>query len=647
MRWVTFDYQQIERVGVLREGDMVFALAAGIRLIDLIADGADALASAGQQALDDPDLVVPLGDVVLRAPIPRSPAIRDCLCFLDHMRNIEQAAGRGRTLADRWYEIPAFYFACPTTVIGPHDDAPIAPGSAWFDFELEIAAVIGAGGTDLTLEQAQNSIIGYTIYNDWTARDLQIREASLAIGQAKGKDCAVTLGPYLVTPDELMQFHDGGRLALSVTAVVNGKPIGSGNTADMDWSFAEVISYASRGVELRPGEIFGSGTVPTCTLVEHLDLGNLAAFPGWLRDGDVVALEVEGLGRTEQRVRATPKPHPLPLRKNPDAKPRPMRVNPAPTPHVPFTKGLHDLGHDVWTWLAPDGGYGWSNAGLIGGDGASLLVDTLFDLTLTQEMLAAMSAITDGRPLSHAVITHSNGDHTHGNQLLGQAVQIIAAAETDHEIRHEISPDLLQLVLYADLGPELGPYARERFGPFDFGGITLRAADMTFDRELTVNVGGREVRVLNLGPAHTGADSVVHVPDAGVLFAGDLLFIGCTPVVWEGPLSNWVRACDAMLALGADTVVPGHGPVTDAAGIRGVREYLSFVIDASEQAHQKGLSFIEAAAAIDLGEYAKWLDAERIVANVYCHYRQIEPETPELNLFALLALQAQWLTQRG
>ncbi|MGV0554644.1 fumarylacetoacetate hydrolase family protein, partial [Mycobacterium kansasii] len=204
----------------------------------------------------------------------RPPSIRDSLCFLDHMRNCQAALGAGRTLGDSWYRIPAFYFACPATVLGPYDDAPTAPGSAWQDFELEIAAVIGTGGKDLTVEEAEQAIIGYTIFNDWSARDLQQMESQLGIGQGKGKDSGVTLGPYLVTPDELEPYRHPsypGRLDLRVTALVNDVVIGSGSTAQMDWTFGEVISYASRGVTLSPGDVIGSGTVPTCTLVEHLN----------------------------------------------------------------------------------------------------------------------------------------------------------------------------------------------------------------------------------------------------------------------------------------------------------------------------------------------------------------------------------------
>lgn len=645
MKWVTFHGDDEERVGVLSGAD-IYATPPGVTLLELIGRGADGLREAGEDALRSPSAVVRLDQVRLLAPIPRPPSIRDSLCFLDHMRNCQAAFGSGRMLADTWYRIPAFYFACPATVLGPYDDAPTAPGSAWQDFELEIAAIVGTAGSDLTVEQAERAIIGYTIFNDWSARDLQQLEGQLAIGQGKGKDSGVTLGPYLVTPDELEPHRRDGRLDLQVTALVNDTVIGSGSTAQMDWTFGEVISYASRGVTLVPGDVIGSGTVPTCTLVEHLNPAALESFPGWLRDGDVVTLRVEGLGETRQTVRAGGAPHPLPARPNPDAAPAPARVNRAPA-KVPYTRGLHEVADRVWAWTLPDGGYGWSNAGLVAGDGASLLVDTLFDLALTREMLAAMKPITEGAPITDALITHSNGDHTHGNQLLDAPVRILAARGTADEIAHGMAPEMLAMVQTANLGPVATPYARDRFGHFDFSGITIRNADQTFDYELTIDVGGRRVDLLNLGPAHTAADSVVHVPDAGVLFGGDLLFIGCTPIVWAGPIANWIRACDVMIALDAPIVVPGHGPVTDPDGIRAVRGYLAHVAEHAEAAHRRGLSWAEAADTIDLGEYATWLDAERVVVNVYQRYRELDPGTPQLEVMALLVMQAEWLAKRS
>ncbi|OBG00309.1 2-hydroxyhepta-2,4-diene-1,7-dioate isomerase [Mycolicibacter sinensis] len=316
MRWVTYRSEDGERTGVLH-GEVIHAAAPGTTLLDLIGLGADGLREAGERALTAPSATVRLDQVALMAPIPRPPSIRDSLCFLDHMRNCLAATGRSRELDDVWYQIPAFYFACPTTVLGPYDDVPAAPGSACQDFELEVAAVIGTPGANLSVAEAERAIIGYTIFNDWSARDLQAQEGVLAIGQGKGKDSGVTLGPYLVTPDELEPYRRDGKLSLHATAIVNDVIVGLGSTGAMDWSFGEIISYASRGVPLAPGDVFGSGTVPTCTLVEHLDPAAPQSFPGWLRDGDVVTLQVQGLGEVRQTVRASVPPIPLAQRPRP------------------------------------------------------------------------------------------------------------------------------------------------------------------------------------------------------------------------------------------------------------------------------------------------------------------------------------------
>lgn len=316
MRWVTYRGEDGERTGVL-DGDVIHALPPGVTLLELIRLGADGLRDAGERALNSPSEKRRADQAVLMAPIPRPPSIRDSLCFLDHMRNCLAATGRSRDLDATWYRIPAFYFACPTTVLGPYDDAPMAPGSRCQDFELEVAAIIGTAGANLSVEQAERAIIGYTIFNDWSARDLQAQEGVLAIGQAKGKDSGVTLGPYLVTADELEPYRRDGKLSLHVTAIVNDVIVGTGSTEAMDWSFGEVISYASRGVPLEPGDVIGSGTVPSCTMLEHLDPALPQPFPGWLSDGDVVTLQVQGLGEVRQTVRASAAPIPLAERPRP------------------------------------------------------------------------------------------------------------------------------------------------------------------------------------------------------------------------------------------------------------------------------------------------------------------------------------------
>ncbi len=210
----------------------------------------------------------------------------------------------GQELDPTWYEIPVFSFTNPAAVLGPHDDVAISPGSAVFDYELEVAAVIGTPGSDLAPAEAAAHIAGYTILCDWSARDLQMREMKLGLGPAKGKDSATTLGPYLVTPDEL------GGLDLAMTAAVNGRAYSAGRLSDLYWSFAQLIAYASRGTRLVPGEVIGSGTVGTGCILELSRVHGAGAYP-WLAAGDEVRLAVQGLGAQRARVVAGRSPIPL------------------------------------------------------------------------------------------------------------------------------------------------------------------------------------------------------------------------------------------------------------------------------------------------------------------------------------------------
>ena len=240
---------------------------------------------------------------------------------------------------------------------------------------------------------------------------------------------------------------------------------------------------------------------------------------------------------------------------------------------VAYEKGLHELGDGLFAYLQPSGGWGWSNAGLITADGTSLLVDTLYDLHLTREMLDSMAAVLELHPIAAALNTHSNPDHCFGNELLPKATEIYASAVSAAEMQ-EVSPQLLQgLKTAPGLSAEMAAFVDRAFGPFDFEGITVRTPTQTFTGRLDLQIGDRGVSFVELGPAHTGGDTIVHVPDADVVFTGDLLFIEGTPIVWAS-LSNWIAACDRIIELGASVLVPGHGPVTDASGIRDVRRYL-------------------------------------------------------------------------
>lgn len=295
-------------------------------------------------------------------------------------------------------------------------------------------------------------------------------------------------------------------------------------------------------------------------------------------------------------------------------------------PHQ-YEHGLHELGDGCFAYLQPDGSWGWSNAGLVVGDGVSLLVDTLFDLRLTGRMLESMAAATRGAPISTVVNTHANGDHCYGNQLVGDA-EIIASRAAAEEMGH-VPPSMLA-ALNAAPG-ELGEIFRGFFGAFEFEGIELRLPTRTFEGRLELEIGGRLIELIEVGPAHTNGDVIVHVPDSRTVYTGDLLFIGGTPIAWAGPLSNWVAACDVIAGLGADVVVPGHGPLTDAAGVAAVRDYLAFVDSEATVRFHAGVDAFEAAGEIarQIGApgstYAAWGEAGRIAVNVDTVYRNLDP----------------------
>jgi glyoxylase-like metal-dependent hydrolase (beta-lactamase superfamily II) len=288
---------------------------------------------------------------------------------------------------------------------------------------------------------------------------------------------------------------------------------------------------------------------------------------------------------------------------------------------IPYTRGLHKLTEHCHAWLVPDGTWGWSNAGLVTGTGQSLLSDTLFDLPMTQEMLTGLQPVTNEHPIRTVVNTHANGDHWFGNELVADA-EIISSAATAEEMATN-GPELIMGLLKQ--GGAIGRFANHIFEPFTFSGITPTPATRTFTGELSVDVGGTEARIIQLGPAHTAGDSVVFVPSERVLYAGDLLFIGGTPISWAGPITNWITACDRMLALDPQFVVPGHGPVVDASGIHKVRDYLSWIHEQATQRHERGMSAEEAMRDIDLGRFAELDEHGRIAQNVLAVYYELDP----------------------
>jgi glyoxylase-like metal-dependent hydrolase (beta-lactamase superfamily II) len=288
-----------------------------------------------------------------------------------------------------------------------------------------------------------------------------------------------------------------------------------------------------------------------------------------------------------------------------------------------YTKGLHDLGNSVYAYLQPDGSWGWSNAGLITDGEASLLVDTLFDLKLTQEMLDTMrKSVPASSHIDMVLNTHANGDHCFGNQLVADS-RIISSKHTADQIPTETTPDQLLLLLRDQGQGLLGEFLRRSFGAFDFNNITLTLPKETFEGELTVKVGNKEVHLIELGPAHTLGDTVAYIPADKVIFTADLLFIGGHPIAWSGPVSNWIRACDYILSLDVETIVPGHGPITDKQGISELKGYFEYVFAETRKRYEAGMSPFEAAKSIAMDRYASWTDGERIAVTVGTIYREL------------------------
>jgi 2-keto-4-pentenoate hydratase/2-oxohepta-3-ene-1,7-dioic acid hydratase in catechol pathway len=306
MRWVTYlSADGTERPGLLRDGS-VHGLD-GTLLALISSEGG--LAAAADRAVAAPVEVVDLADVRLSAPIPRPPSVRDFLSFEEHLHNALHALGR-TDVPPVWFEQPVFYFSNPAAIRGPDEEIPISPGCEAFDYEVEVAAVVGRAGSDLTPAEAEAHIAGYTIFCDWSARDVQAHESTIGLGPAKGKDGATSIGPVLVTPDELEPHRDGKGYRLAMRASVNGRDAGGGTWADIHWSFAQMLAYASRGTRLLPGDVIGSGTVGTGCLLELSGLHGSERFP-WLRPGDVVTIEVERLGAITGQIVAGPAVVPL------------------------------------------------------------------------------------------------------------------------------------------------------------------------------------------------------------------------------------------------------------------------------------------------------------------------------------------------
>jgi len=317
---IAFEWARSNKPGMLahelREGPLPDTLLGLLRLSpDFIQSarlviGALAALSTEKLLHMEPGLAYPQNQVRLRAPIPEPPSVRDFYAFEQHVKTAR--AKRNLDMIPEWYEIPVFYFSNPAAINGPDDPIAYPKGTEWLDYELEVACVIGKPGKDIPVEAAADYIAGYTIMNDWSARDVQRKEMLMSLGPAKGKDFATSLGPWLVTPDELADRRAGlgktERYEMTMLARVNGQKLSRGNFKDIYYSFPQLIAHASTNVWLKPGDVIGSGTVGTGCLLEltppapTLPADQRPPAPisyeqlRWLQRGDVVELEIDGLG---------------------------------------------------------------------------------------------------------------------------------------------------------------------------------------------------------------------------------------------------------------------------------------------------------------------------------------------------------------
>jgi fumarylacetoacetate (FAA) hydrolase len=238
----------------------------------------------------------PFSEVQLTTPLPRPISVRDFYAFEDHVKTAR--ANRGLEIVPEWYEIPVFYFSNHLAIKGPEEAITKPDNCEWLDYELEIACIIGKEGRDISADEADSYIFGYCIMNDWSARDLQATEMKVGLGPAKGKDFATSLGPAIITKDELEPFYLDNKYDLSMTATINGKLLSQGNFRDIYYTFGQMIERASDGVTLYPGEVIGSGTVGTGCILE---LGT--EVHRWLKYGDKVELEITGLGKLVNTIK--------------------------------------------------------------------------------------------------------------------------------------------------------------------------------------------------------------------------------------------------------------------------------------------------------------------------------------------------------
>lgn len=311
---------------------------------------------------------------------------------------------------------------------------------------------------------------------------------------------------------------------------------------------------------------------------------------------------------------------------------------------VSFEKGLHQLTKHVYTYLLPPGTWGLNNAGLIVDD-KSVLIDTLYDIPSTQILKNDISkVIGTEKAVDYVINTHANGDHFYGNSLFKDSTILSTKICADEML--DMLPKKMEMFqkLYFLLG-KAGKYFNREFKRFKFSGIETELPSRTFKDEFILNLKNLEVHLKDLGPVHTKSDVVVHIPEEKVIFAADILFINGTPIIWEGPYENMMKACDYIIGTKSEYIVPGHGPVAVNRDVEKVKSYCSFIYEKSIKCNEKGMSVYDASVSIDLGEYKQWHHPERIVLNINAFYREFDPSFKGFSSIKLFGLMEKYYQQ--
>jgi glyoxylase-like metal-dependent hydrolase (beta-lactamase superfamily II) len=284
---------------------------------------------------------------------------------------------------------------------------------------------------------------------------------------------------------------------------------------------------------------------------------------------------------------------------------------------------LTAIGPDLYACLQPDTGFGASNSGLVA-RGGGLVVDTFWDLPRTRALMDAYATVLP-EPASRLLNTHHNGDHCWGNQLYVEAgTEIIGHRRCAEYMSEELAPEVfVALCAEDDIPPHLTALV-DALRTFDFRGVVVTPPTTLIDDDTTIDLDGLAVDLLYVGPAHTAGDVIAHVPEAGVVFTGDVLFHECTPIGWQGTFANWIAALDRIVDLAPAVVVPGHGPLATVDGVVGLRDYLTYVWAEAEAGHRAGRTTLETAQGIELGPYAGWTEPERVAFQVDRAFRELD-----------------------